>query len=85
MTSGFIRGRDSQLTSNHIQRQNFAGLALGHDFEWPAADLAISREPLRRDARIDRKLERLAAEGAMDWLSFQHERSVLRGVRKSSE
>ena len=41
------------LTPRNVQAQDFAGLALRRDLEGAAADLAIGREALRRDAGID--------------------------------
>ena len=40
-----IGGKSSSRTAD-IQAQNFAWLAFGQDFEWTAADLAVSRESL---------------------------------------
>jgi len=54
------------LTAQHIQGENFSRLAFSHDFEGAATDLAISREALRGNARVDDQLEALAAERALD-------------------
>jgi hypothetical protein len=37
----------------HVQAQNFSGLAFDDDLERAAANLAIRREPLRRNARVN--------------------------------
>jgi hypothetical protein len=40
-------------TAVHLKIEHLTWLAFGDDFEGPAADFAISREPLRANARID--------------------------------
>jgi hypothetical protein len=57
--------------------QNFTRFALDRYFEWPATDLAVRGEPLRRDARIDRDFERLAAERALNGFGNFHGISLL--------
>jgi hypothetical protein len=52
--------------------QHLAGFALGKDFEWSAADLAIGGKALRWDAGIDHQLKALAAERALDGLVDFH-------------
>ena len=58
--------------SQHIQAQHLARFALGYDFEWPATNLAVSRESLCGDARVHRQVEALAAKGALDGLGHFH-------------
>jgi hypothetical protein len=46
--------------------QYFAGLTLGHDFEWAATHLTVGRKPLFGDTGIDLNLERFPAKRALD-------------------
>jgi hypothetical protein len=57
---------------HRVQAQNFARLAPGDDFEWPAAHLAIRGEPLERQRRVNHHLGPLAAERALDILGNFH-------------
>ena len=50
------------LACLNIHAQDFARLALYRNFERAAADLAISREPLARHARVNGHLGRLPAK-----------------------
>jgi hypothetical protein len=85
MVSGFITGAEFSSASQHIQRQNLAGLAFGHDFEWAAADFAIGGEPLRRYAGINLQFERLSAEGTLDRFAFEHAPSLALGGSRAMQ
>jgi len=54
------------LIRRHVQAQNFARRAFGHDLKWTAADFAIGREPLERHACIHHNFECLPAKRALD-------------------
>jgi hypothetical protein len=66
----------------HLNIQDFARLAFGKHFKWPATDLAVSRKPLRRNARIDHKLKGLAAVWALDGFGNFHVAGVGDCVRE---
>jgi hypothetical protein len=66
-----MRGNCGLVTLD-IQAQNFPRLALDDDFKRPATNLAIGGETLRRDARIDGQIKRLAAERALDGFGYLH-------------
>jgi hypothetical protein len=74
MMSGFdiYNSGELGLIALDIQAQNFARLALDDDLKRPAANLAIRREPLRRDAGINGQLERLATKRALDGFGNLH-------------
>ena len=50
----------------HFQTENLPGLALGKNLEGTAAHFAIRGEPLLLDAGINRQVELLAAERALN-------------------
>jgi hypothetical protein len=56
----------------HVQAQNFAGLAFGRDLEWPTADLAICREPLKSFRGVHHNVDALAAVRALNWFGDFH-------------
>jgi len=56
----------------HLNTQDFAGFAFGNNLEWPAADLAVSCEPLRGDAGVEHNFEALAAKWALDGFGDFH-------------
>jgi hypothetical protein len=56
----------------HFQAQNLSRFAFDRDFEWPAADLAIRREPLAGGARVNRQVKALAAIGALNGFAGFH-------------
>src|SRR5688572_8823345 len=63
-----------ESSSQHIEAQDFARLAIDNHLKRTAADFAIRRETLRRDAGVDDQLEALAAERALDGFSDLHQR-----------
>jgi hypothetical protein len=55
-----------------VQAQNFPRLTLDSNFKRPAADFAIGREALRRDAGVHGNLKRLAAEWTLNCFTDFH-------------
>lgn len=50
----------------NVKRQDFAGLALHDYFQRAATDFTIYRQPLKRDAGVNRGFKCLSAIGAAD-------------------
>src|SRR5215831_15818212 len=64
--------REIASIAGYVQAQNFPRLALGGDFERTAADLAIHRKALRRDAGVHGNLKGLAAEWTLNGFGNFH-------------
>ena len=56
----------SGKSSEDVEGEDFAGLALGDDIEGAAADLAVGGEALMGLGGVEDQLEALATEGAGD-------------------
>jgi hypothetical protein len=69
--------RQTALIASHVQAQNFPGLALDRHFKRPAANLAIRRESLRRDAGIHADFKRLPAERALNRFGNFHGHTLM--------
>ena len=50
----------------HVQAENLARLAFGHNFQRPAAHFAVGCQPLALHARVHDHVKFLAAERALD-------------------
>jgi hypothetical protein len=67
-----VHRAQAALIRHSVQAQNFARFAFDDDLERAATHLAIRREPLERQRRVNHHLKRLAAERTLNVLRNFH-------------
>jgi len=78
-----VSGADSGLFRPRLQAQNFARLAFRQNLERTATNLAIGDELLGCHAGIDKEVEGLAAERALDGGADLHN-NILDGIEQNT-
>jgi len=68
----YAKKRKQISTSTDVKRQDFAGFALGGNFQRPATNFAIGRELLERHARVNHQFKALPAKRASDRFGNLH-------------
>ena len=58
--------RECSLSAFDGEADDLTRLAVGHDFDWPAANFAVGRETLAGDVRVEDDVELLPAKRTLN-------------------